>query len=46
MVYQICDRVAVLYRGEIVEEGPVDTVYDAPKHPYTKKLLDASMALD
>ena len=46
VVYQICDRVAVLYRGEIVEEGPVDAVYDAPKHPYTKKLLDASMALD
>jgi peptide/nickel transport system ATP-binding protein len=46
VVYQICDRVAVLYRGEIVEEGPVDEVYDNPKHPYTKKLLDASMALD
>ena len=46
VVYQICDRVAVLYRGEIVEEGPVDQVYDNPKHPYTKKLLDASLALD
>lgn len=46
VVYQICDRVAVLYRGEIVEEGPVDEVYDNPKHPYTKKLLDASLALD
>lgn len=46
VVYQICDRVAVLYRGEIVEEGPVDEVYDNPKHSYTKKLLDASLALD
>ncbi len=46
VVYQICDRVAVLYHGEIVEEGPVDAVYDAPQHEYTKKLLDASMALD
>ena len=46
VVYQICDRVAVLYRGEIVEEGPVDEVYDNPKHAYTKKLLDASLALD
>ena len=46
VVYQICDRVAVLYRGEIVEEGPVDEVYDNPRHPYTKKLLDASLALD
>ncbi len=46
VVYQICDRVAVLYHGEIVEEGPVDTVYDHPKHPYTQKLLAASVALD
>ncbi len=46
VVYQICDRVAVLYHGEIVEEGPVDDVYDAPRHPYTKKLLEASVALD
>lgn len=46
VVYQICDRVAVMYRGEIVEEGDVDTVYDHPQHPYTKKLLEASLALD
>ena len=46
VVYQICDRVAVLYRGEIVEEGPIDEVYDNPRHPYTKKLLEASLALD
>ena len=46
VVYQICDRVAVMYRGEIVETGDVDTVYDAPQHPYTKKLLEASLALD
>ena len=46
VVYQICDRVAVMYRGEIVEEGDVDTVYDAPQHPYTKKLLEASLARD
>lgn len=46
VVYQICDRVAVMYRGEIVEEGDVDTVYDAPQHPYAQKLLEASLALD
>ncbi len=46
VVYQICDRVAVMYRGEIVEEGDVDTVYDHPQHSYTKKLLEASLALD
>jgi peptide/nickel transport system ATP-binding protein len=46
VVYQICDRVVVMYHGEIVEEGDVDTVYDQPKHEYTKKLLAASLALD
>ena len=46
VVYQICDRVAVLYHGELVEQGQVDEVYDAPQHPYTKKLLEASLALD
>ena len=32
--------------GEIVEEGDVDWLYDHPKHPYTQKLLAASLALD
>ena len=46
VVYQLCDRVAVMTAGEIVEEGDVDAIYDNPQHPYTKKLLDASLALD
>ena len=46
VVYQICDRVVVMTGGEIVEEGDVDTVYDHPKHEYTKKLLAASLALE
>ena len=46
VVYQICDRVAVMYRGQIVEEGDVDTVYDNPASDYTKRLLEASLALD
>lgn len=46
VVYQICDTIAVLYNGEIVESGIVDEVYYNPQHPYTRKLLDASMALD
>ena len=45
VVYQICDRVLVLYHGEVVEQGDVDTVYDNPQHEYTKKLLEASLAL-
>lgn len=46
VVYQLCDRVAVMYHGEIVDEGDVDTVYDHPKHPYTEKLLRASSTLE
>ena len=46
VVYQICDRVAVLYHGEMVDQGDVDTVYDHPASDYTKRLLEASLALD
>lgn len=46
VVYQLCDRVAVMTGGEIVEEGDVDQIYDHPQHPYTKKLLDASLSLE
>lgn len=46
VVYQICDRVIVLYHGKIVEEGDVDTIYDNPKHDYTKKLLEASLSFE
>lgn len=46
VVYQLCGRVAVMTGGEIVEEGDVDRIYDHPRHPYTKKLLAASLALD
>ena len=46
VVYQLCDRVAVMTGGGIVEMGDVDEIYDHPKHEYTKKLLDASLALD
>ena len=41
--YAICDRVAVMYKGKIVEEGPVEQVYNDPQHEYTKMLLEASM---
>ena len=46
VVYQLCDRVAVMYHGQIVDEGDVDTVYDHPQHPYTKKLLLSSAAFE
>lgn len=46
VVRQVSDRVAVMRGGEIVEEGPVDEVYDRPAHPYTRQLLAAVPALD
>lgn len=43
VIYEICDRVCVMYHGRIVEEGDVDTVYDHPQNEYTKALLKASL---
>jgi peptide/nickel transport system ATP-binding protein len=37
----LADRVAVMYAGRIVEDGPVDAVLDRPRHPYTRGLLDS-----
>jgi peptide/nickel transport system ATP-binding protein len=41
VVRQVVERVYVLYKGEVVEEGPVDDVLDRPKHPYTIRLVDS-----
>ena len=41
LVRQICDRVAVMYRGRLVEIAPAERVFAAPAHPYTVALLSA-----
>ncbi|MFJ6747141.1 dipeptide ABC transporter ATP-binding protein [Streptomyces sp. NPDC091266] len=46
VVRAVSDRVAVMRAGRIVEEGPVDRVYDHPAHPYTRGLLAAVPVLD
>lgn len=40
IVARIADRVAVMYAGEVVEEGPAAAVFSAPRHPYTRGLID------
>jgi len=42
VVAQLCDYGAVMYAGEIVERGLVDTLYHAPRHPYTRLLFAAT----
>ncbi|WP_241503844.1 ABC transporter ATP-binding protein [Ferruginivarius sediminum] len=41
VVHHLCQRVAVMYLGRIVEEGPADEIFYHPKHPYTQSLVEA-----
>jgi peptide/nickel transport system ATP-binding protein len=40
-IREVCDRVAVMYLGRIVERGPTERVFDDPKHPYTRALVES-----
>ena len=46
VVAEACDRVAVMYAGRIVEQGPVRDIFDRPHHPYTRALLDSRPRAD
>jgi len=41
IVARMCDSVAVMYAGRIVEAGPVREIFNAPKHPYTRALIES-----
>ncbi|MDQ0320750.1 peptide/nickel transport system ATP-binding protein [Pararhizobium capsulatum DSM 1112] len=46
IVRNLCERVVVMYRGEIVEEGPCEAVFNRPQHPYTAALISAIPDID
>jgi peptide/nickel transport system ATP-binding protein len=46
VVAEACDRVAVMYLGQIIEETDVGSLFDAPRHPYTRGLLASTPALE
>ena len=41
VVRKLCDRVAVMQKGKVVETGTTDEVFFHPQHPYTKNLIEA-----
>lgn len=45
VVRHVCDEVAVMYLGKIVESGPTERIYGNPRHPYTRALLEAAPSL-
>lgn len=46
VIAQNCDRVLIMYAGRVVEDGPVQEVFENPLHPYTKGLLNSLPAID
>jgi len=46
VVAEVCDRVVVMYAGQVVETGSVQQIYSDPQHPYTKGLLESVPSFD
>jgi len=46
VVASFCDRVAVMYAGRLIEYGPAEKVFEAPRHPYTKGLIGSMPPID
>ena len=46
VIRHICDRIGVMYRGRLVEEGTSEEVYENPQHIYTKRLIAAIPDID
>jgi peptide/nickel transport system ATP-binding protein len=46
VIRHICDRVAVMYLGELVETAPADALFEEPRHPYTRALLESVPRVD
>lgn len=46
VIAAMCDEVAVMYGGRVVEQGPVSEVFSRPRHPYTQGLLESQPTLD
>ena len=46
VISQMADRVCVMYCGQIVEDGGIETIFSEPKHPYNKALLDTVPSID
>lgn len=42
VVAQVCDRVLVMYGGQVIEQAEVDAIFESPRHPYTRALLAAT----
>ena len=46
LLAETCDKIAVMYAGKIVETGSVEDIFERPRHPYTRKLIECFPAIN